>query len=187
MALLIILDPFLCVVVFISLTKGMNKTEKAKQAFIAVSVAFGLLIFFLFLGLWLLDLMGISFPSFIVAGGVILLILGVQSVLGIEFSKKDNSHKKVAAIVIGTPLLSGPGAMTTVIILSQHYGYWPPLIALILSLGITWIMMIWSEKITKLMGARLIEVISRVLGLILAALAIEFVKNGVSEMIKAFK
>src|SRR3989339_1292549 len=162
-ALFIILDPFLCLVVFISLTSGMEKKEKAKQALVAVSVAGGLLILFLFTGLFLLNLLGISFPSFVVAGGVILLILGIQAVLGIEFGKSDHSNKKAAAIVIGTPLLSGPGAMTTVVILAKQYGYWPPLISLVLCLILTWIMLYYSEKIAKRMGDRLIQVLSRVL------------------------
>ncbi len=186
-ALFIIIDPFLGLIVFVTLTKDANKADRAKQALVAVSVAGGLLAIFLFSGLLLLDLLGISFPSFIVAGGVILLILGIQAVLGIEFSKKSSQDKQAAAIVIGTPVLSGPGAMTTIVILAQQYGYWPPLIALIITLALTWVMLYYSEKIARFMGDRLIEVISRVMGLILAALAAEFIKDGVVGMIKDFK
>ena len=82
-ALFIIIDPFLSLAVFISLTKGMDKKELSKQAFIAVLVALGLLLIFLFSGLILLNLLGITFSSFIVAGGIILLILGVQTLFGI--------------------------------------------------------------------------------------------------------
>ena len=186
-ALLVILDPFVGVAVFISLTRGQSQAEKAKQALVAVSVAFGLLFIFLFSGMYLLNILGITLGSFMVAGGVILLILGIQAVLGIEFSKSDNSNKAAAAIIIGTPLLSGPGAMSTVIILSQEYGYLAPLIALIIALVITWMMLYYSEKIEKLLGERLIEVLSRVLGLILAAMAAEFIKNGIIDMINGFR
>ncbi|MFA6461595.1 MAG: MarC family protein [Candidatus Woesearchaeota archaeon] len=187
LALFIIIDPFLGMVVFVTLTKGAEKGEKAKAALIATAVAGGLLALFLFTGMILLNIMGISLPSFVVAGGIILLILGVQAVFGIEFSKKENQDKKAAAVIIGTPLLSGPGAMTTIVILSQQYGYWPPLIALILVMAITWTMLYYSEKIASRMGDRLIEVLSRVLGLMLAALAAEFIKDGISDMIRGFK
>jgi multiple antibiotic resistance protein len=185
-ALFIIIDPFLGLVVFVSLTKGESKANKAKAALIAVGVAGALLGLFLFTGMMLLNIMGISFPSFVVAGGVILLILGVQAVLGIEFSKKENVDKKAAAIVIGTPLLSGPGAMTTIVILAQQYGYWPPLLALIATLFITWLTFYYSEKIATWMGDRLLEVLSRVMGLMLAALAAEFIKDGISDMVRSF-
>jgi multiple antibiotic resistance protein len=187
LALFIIIDPFLGMVVFVTLTREATKGEKVKAALIATSVAGGLLALFLFAGLMLLNVMGISLPSFVVAGGVILLILGVQAVFGIEFNKKENQDKKAAAVIIGTPLLSGPGAMTTIVILSQSYGYWPPFIALVLVMTTTWLMLYYSERIAARMGDRLIEVLSRVLGLVLAALAAEFIKDGISEMIRGFK
>ncbi len=186
-ALIIIIDPFLATTVFIGLTKGMDKKEKANQALIATLVALGLLLVFLFSGLIILTLLGITFSSFIVAGGVLLFILGIQTVLGIEFSKPEHKDTKIAAIIIGTPLLSGPGAMTTVVILSQKYGYWPPVIASIVALFITWVMMYFSEAVERVLGERIIEVLSRVLGLVLAAMAAEFIKNGVSDMIREFK
>ena len=186
LALFIIIDPFLAAAVFISITKDMSKKEKAGEAFLAVFVALGLLLIFLFSGLLVLNLLGISFGSFVVAGGIILFILGVQTLLGIEFSKKEHKSK-IMAIIIGTPLLSGPGAMTAVIILSQQYGYWPPVIASILVLLITWAILYFADAISKFFGDRLIEVLSRVLGLVLAAMAIEFIKNGIMEMIKGFK
>jgi multiple antibiotic resistance protein len=185
-ALFIILDPFLGLAVFIPLTRSMDKKEKAREAAVAVLVALGLLLVFLFSGLILLDLLGISLASFIVAGGVILLILGIDVVLGIEFQKKTR-NAKAAAVIIGTPLLCGPGAMTTIIILSENYGYVAPVIASILALAITWLMLYFSDKIGAIMGERLIEVLSRVLGLVIAALATEFIKNGVVEMIMSLK
>ena len=185
-ALFIIIDPFLSLAVFIGMTKGMEARETAKQAFIAVLVALGLLLVFLFSGLLVLNMLGITLSSFKVAGGIILLILGIQALLGIEFAKKDKEHK-VAIVVIGTPLLTGPGAMTTVIILSQRYGYWPVVAAAITVLLLTWVMLVFSQKIVKFFGEKFIEVLSRVLGLVLAALATEFIKDGIIEMIKDFK
>ncbi len=185
-ALFIIIDPFLSLAVFIGMTKGMEARETAKQAFIAVLVALGLLLVFLFSGLLVLNMLGITLSSFKVAGGIILLILGIQALLGIEFAKKDKEHK-VAIVVIGTPLLTGPGAMTTVIILSQRYGYWPVVAAAITVLLLTWVMLVFSQKIVKFFGEKFIEVLSRVLGLVLAALATEFIKDGIIEMIRDFK
>lgn len=183
--LLIIIDPFMSLLAFISLTRNSSPIEKSKQALIAVGVAAALMIVFLFSGLYLLDKIGISFPSFVIAGAIILLILGIQEVLGLEFSNKKE-QKKAAAIIIGTPLLSGPGALTTIIILSQKFGYWIPLVALAACLIITWIMLHYSHSIVRHVNHRLVEVLSRILGLLLAALAIEFLKNGIIEIVKSF-
>lgn len=181
--LIIILDPFLGIMVFISLTREMNRKERAGQAFVAVFVAFALLLIFLFAGHLLFNLLGLTFSSFIVAGGVILLILGIQEVLGLEFSHKDEKAA-VAGVIIGTPLLCGPGAISTIIILSREHGYAIPLIALILCITITWLMLYFSDKISAFLGEKMIEIISRILGLLLAAMAVQFIKDGIVEMVR---
>jgi multiple antibiotic resistance protein len=177
-----ILDPFLGAVVFIALTKNMEARERSTQAFLAVSVAFILLFVFLFIGKSLFALLGISFSSFMVAGGVILLLLGVEEILGLEFSKRG-ADTKVAAIVIGTPLLCGPGAITSIIILSQKHGYLIPFLAMVSALALTWLILYFANHLSRLLGERIIEVLSRVMGLLLAAIAVEYIKEGVLQMI----
>jgi len=180
-ALVIILDPFLGAAVFVTLTKGMKTGERAKEALTASLVALTLLLGFLFTGSYALDFLGISFASFKVAGGIILLILGIQAVLGIEFSKKHN--QKAAAVIIGTRLLCGPGAMPTIVVLAAQYGYTAPVIASVAAIVLTWFLLFFSRKISEILGERLIEVFSRVMGLLLAALAAEFIKDGIVAMI----
>ncbi|MGQ9473166.1 MAG: MarC family protein [Candidatus Caldatribacteriaceae bacterium] len=180
--LIFILDPFLGAVVFITLTKGMGQRERSGQAFLSVWVAFVLLVIFLFTGRLLFRLLGVSFSSFMVAGGVILLLLGIEEILGLEFSKKGGDTR-VAAVVIGTPLLCGPGAITSVIILAEKYGYFVPLIATLLALFVTWVILFLAERIAKALGEKIIEVFSRVMGLLLAAIAIEYIKEGVVQMV----
>lgn len=180
--LLFILDPFLGAVVFITLTRGMEQRERLSQAFLSVAVAFVLMLVFLFSGKLLFGLLGVSFSSFMVAGGVILLLLGIEEILGLEFSRKS-ADTKVAAVVIGTPLLCGPGAITSVVILAEKHGYFIPLLAVGLALFATWVILVLAETIAKVLGERIIEVFSRVMGLLLAAMAVEYVKEGILQMI----
>ena len=184
--LIVILDPFLGVAIFLSLTRGESQKERREQSFTAVAVAGSLLIFFLVAGTLMLQLLGISIGGFRAAGGIILLILGIQTVLGIEFKKKEKTNHKAVAVIIGTPILSGPGAITSIILLSQSYGFWPPFIAVILCLALTWLMLSFSDKIGRMFGDRVLEVVSRVFGLILAAMAVEFITHGTMEMISNF-
>lgn len=181
--LLIILDPFLGMVTFLSLTRKMPERERMEQAFLAVLVAFVLLIIFLFGGQALFSLLGISFSSFMVAGGVILLLLGIEDILGLQFSQRE-ADTKVIAVVIGTPLLCGPGAITSIIVLAGRYGYLVPFLALVSVLAVTWALLLFAPRIAALLGERIVEVFSRVLGLLLSAIAVEFVKEGVLEMVK---
>ncbi|MBC7216746.1 MAG: MarC family protein [Candidatus Caldatribacterium sp.] len=180
--LIIILDPFLGMVVFLSLTRKMSDRERAEQAFLAVFVAFALLVIFLFGGQALFSLLGVSFSSFMVAGGVILLLLGIEDILGLQFSKKE-ADTKVIAVVIGTPLLCGPGAITSIIVLAQRYGYFIPFLALVGALFVTWILLLFAPRVAAFLGERIVEVLSRVLGLLLSAIAVEFVKEGILAMI----
>lgn len=180
--LIIILDPFLGMVTFLALTRKMSEKERAEQAFLAVFVAFVLLVIFLFGGQALFALLGISFSSFMVAGGVILLLLGIEDILGLQFAKKE-TDTRVIAVVIGTPLLCGPGAITSIIVLAQRYGYFVPFLALVSALVVTWVLLLFAQRIAALFGERIVEVLSRVLGLLLSAIAVEFIKEGVLTMI----
>ena len=176
-ALFIIIDPFVSMPVFISLTRWQNDKRKNKEAFLAVGVAFVMLTLLLFVGMVLLEIMKISLSSFQIAGGIILLIMGIQSVLGLEFSK-TKVKKRMVGVVIGTPLLTGPGALTTVVILSKSYGWLIPLTASALVLFITWLILRFSTQITKFLGAEIVEIMSRVMGLLLAAIAVQFIIEG---------
>lgn len=184
--LFIIIDPFIAFAAFISMTQGMTHVEKMKQSYTAVLVAFAMVTIFLFGGSIILKVLGVSMNSFVAAGGLILLILGIQEVLGIK-TKSEDKKPDMIAIVIGTPLLCGPGTITTVIMLSQQQGYLAPLIASALVLLITWILLIFSEKISDILGPTVIEVLSRLMGFLLVAMAAEFLKNGVEGMVQAFK
>ena len=90
--ILIIVDPFLSLAVFVSLIKGMSPENVRKQAFVATSVAFGVMIVFLFAGMAMLAVLGVTLSSFQVGGGLVLLLLAVQTVLGIEFGNKKQKR-----------------------------------------------------------------------------------------------
>jgi multiple antibiotic resistance protein len=113
-----------------------------------------------------------------IGGGIILLIMGITTVLGIEFG---GHHERIssAAILLGTPMLSGPGALTTIIILSNDYGILIPAIAATLVLIVSFIILKFADKVEKLLGKEIIEIFSKVLGLLLAALAVDFIYSGI--------
>jgi multiple antibiotic resistance protein len=178
-ALFIILDPLLSVPIFAAMTKGQTPTEIHKQAFIAVSVAGGLMYLFLIFNKMIFDILGLNIASFQIAGGILLFLLGIQEALGIEIGHSKGHTASAAGVVIGTPLLCGPGAITTVMLLSKEYGFLIPFIAITLSLIATWFILYYSENIQRVLGEVVTDIMGKVLGMLVAAIAVNIIANGI--------
>lgn len=178
-ALFIILDPLLSVPIFSAMTKGQNSGEIHKQAFIAVAVAGGLMYLVLIFNTAIFNILGLKMPAFQIAGGIILLLLGIQEALGIELGRHKKSTATAAGVVIGTPLLCGPGTMTTVMLISKDYGMLIPFIAITLVLITTWIILYFSDTIQRVLGDVITDIMGKVLGMLLAALAVQIMVTGI--------
>ena len=176
LALFIVMDPFSSVPVFISLTRKNSPKKRLEAAGIAGMVAAGVLVGFLLLGPLALSFMGIRFESFEIAGGVLMLIISLTFALGIEFGKKEDTP--VEAVLIGVPLLSGPGTMLTSILLASTLGMENVIVAGLLSCLLCYAMLIASSRIYKIIGKNGLEILSRVMGVLLAAFAVEFIRKG---------
>jgi len=178
-ALFIILDPLLSVPVFAAMTKGQAPAEIHKQALIAVAVAGGLMYLFLVFNKMIFDILGLNLPSFQIAGGILLFLLGIQEALGIEIGHAKEHVKTAAGVVIGTPLLCGPGTITTVMLLSRDYGILIPFIAITLSLIATWLVLYYSENIQRVLGEVVTDIMGKVLGMLVAAIAVKIIASGI--------
>jgi len=180
--LFIILDPLLSVPIFAAMTKGQAPAEIHKQAFIAVAVAGSLMYLFLVFNQVIFDILGLSIPSFQIAGGVLLFLLGIQEALGIELGHSKGHTKSAAGVVIGTPLLCGPGTITTVMLLSKDYGFLIPFIAITLALVATWVILYYSELIQRVLGEVVTDIMGKVLGMFLAAIAVNLITSGILKL-----
>jgi multiple antibiotic resistance protein len=178
-ALFIILDPLLSVPIFAAMTKGQTPAEIHKQAFIAVAVAGGLMYLFLIFNKMIFDILGLNIASFQIAGGILLFLLGIQEALGIEIGHSKEHTASAAGVVIGTPLLCGPGAITTVMLLSKDYGFLVPFIAITLSLIATWLVLYYSENIQRILGEVVTDIMGKVLGMLVAAIAVNIIASGI--------
>ncbi len=184
--LLVVVDPFVSAAFFISFAKNASKKERNKAILTAIAVSGALLLIFIFTGLFLLRILGISFNGFKIAGGLILFALGATIVLGIDIGSNHKSKNiRSEAILIGTPLLSCPGALATAIALSKDYGYIIPAVASILVILVSFIVLKGAFFLHKFVGNQILEVISKVLGLLLAALAVDYIYSGVVGFITA--
>ncbi len=181
-AMFIIIDPLSSVPIFLSLTKKASASEKAKAAGEAAFVAAIALVAFILLGVPLLGTIGISLDSFKIGGGLVLLIVGIYTVLGISFSEKK-SELDVAVVLLAVPMITGPGAMSMAIILSQEYGIFVSLGASLFAVFVTWAVLRFATTLQKYLGKRGFEIYSRLFGLFVAAFAIQFIAEGVRGMV----
>ncbi len=174
--LLVIMDPFGGLPVFMTLTKDYSEERAKRSSFRAIRVSLVLLTIFVFVGEGVLAFFGISIFSFQVGGGLILLILGLLYVLNINIGD-DKDYQKDIVIPMATPLIAGPGAITAIILLVAQYGIWVPFLAMLLNLFIFWAAMYYARYIKKFIGEQGLEIMSRIMGLLLVALAIEMIRT----------
>ncbi len=182
-ALFVILDPLLSLPIFTSLTKGMTPGEINKQALIAIGVAGFLMYVFLFFNILIFDVLGITLPEFQTASGILLFILGMQMTLGVTIGKEREGPQSVAGVVIGTPILCGPGTITTVMLLSKQYGVLVVALSTALCLVASWLVLRYSQQIRSLIGDTVTEVIGKMLGMFTAAIAIKIISDGIRALV----
>ncbi len=157
------------------MTKGMDSKQRASAATRAILTAAVVLYAFLFFGQLILGAFMINLAALRIAGGIVLVILGVELMLGI-----GGGHRYPTAItLLATPLLSGPGVIVSTMIFVQQYGYIVATISAAIALSVSWLVLWFSWGISRAIPSYWIDTISRVTGLLLAALAADFVISGI--------
>lgn len=180
-------------VVFAGLTSQKSIRTKKKLALKGVTIATGLLLLFAFAGESLLSSLGITLPALRVAGGILLLLIGIDMVFarhsgGISATADEveeaEGSQDISVFPLATPLIAGPGAMGAVILLmanvQDNFGQQSMVILGLLSIMlITYISLIGASQVHRVLGVTGLQVITRVFGVILCALAVQFMFDGI--------
>ena len=193
--LFVAVDPIALIPIFASLTKGLKNQEIKKIYIQATLVSLIILSLFWLFGETVLNLMGISMSSFRIIGGLFLIAIAFQMVFEqrqdrrqntAEVAMDDSSIQSVAIFPLSIPLIAGPGAMTAALLLAENRTYEPvdfilnflPILVVVLIAGIAmWL----SAQLSKRLGPTIITVVEKIFGILLGALAIEFVVAGIIE------
>jgi len=177
--LLVIMDPLVSMSVMLSLIKKNDGDKIRKIAFKAVMVA--AIVFFIFAigGDTALKILGVDLDSFKVAGGIVLTLLGIQMVLGISFKKEERQDLSEIAVVIGTPIITGPATIATSIILLKEEGVVSTLIAGTAALIVVLLSLLFVRPITNLLGESGMKVLSTMMGIVTIAWGVQFILSGV--------
>ncbi len=177
----VIFDPLASFVLFTVATRKMSSIQRKTTAIIAVFVAATISFLVLFFGQTLLDLFNTKIAEFQIAGGIILGILGVKMVLGyslVDVDRVEGDSSWAIASIIGTPLLTGPAAITSIILSVNDYGKFTTGLAVGVVLLGTAVLFYNAERMTKILGKTMIQVISTTLGLITLSWGIKYILAG---------
>jgi len=187
-SLFAIIDPVGIIPIIIAFTAGMSAQKRERVGRVASLSVFGILLAALLLGEAILSFFGISIHSFRTAGGILLLLMAINMLIGHKQvpAPEDNadteSTQSIAIVPLSTPLLAGPGAISTVIVDAHkassagHYGVMAlVLVALSLTVWLTFLVAPWVSRRLGSIGS---TIVTRLMGLLLAAIAVEFIAGG---------
>src|SRR6201999_442216 len=190
-----LVDPFAALPTFLAVTEGQDSKRRMRTARRASLTAWIVLSLFAFVGQYIFKLFGISLPAFEIAGGVILLLIGLD-MLEAKRSPTQESHEEAAAaarkedagiVPLGIPMLAGPGAITSVMVLvGQAQGEWKMMAAILGSIFITaaicYLVLGNSDRVARALGETGVRILVRIMGLLLVALAVQYFVNGMVDL-----
>ncbi len=182
-ALFIIVDPFGNIPIFEGLTGNIPDAQKKKVYNTATLVGFALFLVFAFTGQEIFSLFGLSIYSFEVAGGILLLIVAIRILITGGMHENVESPESLGAVPIAIPLLVGPGAITTTILDLQAYGIVIAILSVLIVLSLTWVILRYINGIYKFLGKTGSLVIARVMALLIAAIAVQYILTGVTHFV----
>lgn len=198
--LFVIIDPPGCAPIFATLTQGTSRKHQTVMAFKSVAVASGILVVFAFFGDDIFKALHIDFDALRIAGGIMLFIIALQMVFEQRTEKRETRAEEALEVIedpedisvfpMGIPMIAGPGTIASLLLLMSETPGVGDQAAIIAALGavllITLISFLIAGFLMKLMGKTFTNVLTRVLGFLLAALAAQFVIDGVKGALSSF-
>ena len=175
-ALFVVVDPFGNIPIFIGILKGMGKDERSRALKVALVTGFVILIVLALTANLIFELFGISLASFKIAGGLLLLVIAMKILIQGSW---EEVHEATGAVPLGFPLLVGPGAITTTIINIGSYGMPVTMASIVIVFCITWLAFRSIDRIYSFLGKTGAVVVARVMALFIAAIATQFIIDGV--------
>ena len=180
--LAVLMDPVGIAPIFVAMTRALSPAQRRQAAIRAVLAAGGLILGFALFGGLVLDYLQVSVHSLSIAGGLLLLLVALEMLRGQDYPDED-SAQDVALVPLATPLLAGPGAIATVIVLSRQNddvsGRAAVIGGILCALALVGIVMLAAERVSHALPESLVNFLTRVFGLLLSAFAVQLVVNGV--------
>ena len=187
----VIIDPIAALSIFVSLTAEYDRRSRRRIATAAVFAAFLVLCFFIGLGQIIIEAMGVSLSEFQIAGGLILFLFAVTMVIGgapqaLQLRADPQTGSEIAIYPLAIPTLAGPGAMLTVMLLTDRSRFsttdqLTTAATVAVVLAITLAMLFLADPILRLIGLHGANVLKRIMGTVLAAVAVKIILGGIAD------
>ena len=182
--LLVAIDPLGLVPLFLSVTEGMTPQRRRRTCFEAVGASLVVCLGFMFLGRVIFRFLGIADYDFRIAGGALLLVLAVHDLLHRGKPAVDESEM-VGIVPLAMPLIAGPATLTTLLVLADEHGPGWTALSLSLNLMILLVALVYSNVIARVIGRYALSALSKLVMVLLAAIAVNFIRVGIAEAIRA--
>ena len=192
----VVIEPVSLVPMFAAMTRGGEPGYRRKMAWKSVAISAGIFIVFALVGDWLLRLLGISVSAFKIAGGMLLFLLAVDMVLARESGLRSTTVREqeeakyrddISVFPMAFPLITGPGTLATLLLLTaetSNYIEFSLVLGMgLLALAVTLVFLLLTQPLMRVMGVTGGMVVSRLLGVVLAALAVQYVVDGFTEVL----
>ncbi len=190
--LFVIVDPIAVAAIFIGLTQGGDDGYRRHMAVRGTVIAAIVLLVFAFVGQYLFLALGITLPAFSIAGGALLFLLAIDMVLArrsglrsttVSEEREADQKEDISVFPLAIPLITGPGALTSVLLLMERTSgnlilQFAVLGVVVVVMALTYAALAYASKMTRLLGITGVNVVGRVFGIILAALAVQFILDG---------
>ena len=191
------IDPLSLIPLFVVITSNIDSKQTLKLSLMVFLISSFVLTFFLLFGNVFLAFMGISINSFQIVGGIFLLFISYEMVFEKRMKRKKNSSDEIlddknlnniAVFPISIPLIVGPSALTLSVLISKNFNYtildfYTQFLPMILILMLTSIMIIFSTYLLKVLNETIIKILQKIFGIILGALSVEFIINGIKGVV----
>jgi len=171
--------------IYVGLTEEMEASVRKKVLRESIITATVLTALFLLVGKGIFIILGITISDFQIAGGLILLIIAVTDIIFAE-QRSRKPHPSVGTVPIGTPLIAGPAALTTLIMLSDIFGIPMTMFSLLVNLVIVWVVFSSAERIISFLGEGGARATSKVVSLFLAAIAVMIIRKGIEGTLRIY-
>ncbi len=182
LAIMVALDAPGILPIFISITEGIETNQRRTIVRQSILTALLITISFTFLGSVIFNALVITVEDFMVAGGIVLLIIAVSDIV-LAGAKQYTISPTFGIVPLGTPLIAGPATLTTTLALVSSFGYAPVLLSLLVNILLAWLILSQSDRIIKLIGINGSLAFAKVAALLLAAIAVKMIRSGLFKML----
>lgn len=167
---------------YVAMTEGLKVRERKRIVRQSIITAFLITIGFAFLGRAVFIALGILVEDFMIAGGIVLLIIAIIDIVRAG-EKKVTISPTIGVVPLGTPLIAGPATLTTTLVLVGNFGYLPVILSLVVNILLAWLIFAQAERIIRIIGIHGSRAFAKVAALLLAAIAVKMIRSGVFKLL----